>query len=151
MRSWQVMVLVAVLIAGTLSAAASHEPFEAKLVRLEVEQTLPALASTLREESPEINALFLSFASDQALWMSASLAIMRHGDTARERLSSLAFTRRTKCADVSLSCRYKTRAQGEAPEQQRDGCSHGGVPYQRERWRQDQRQADSQEDATFQP
>lgn len=86
MRSWQVMVLVAVLIAGTLSAAASHEPFEAKLVRLEVEQTLPALASTLREESPEINALFLSFASDQALWMSASLAIMRHGDTARSTL-----------------------------------------------------------------
>ena len=86
MRPWRVMALVAVLVAGILSAAASHEPFEARLVRLEVDKTLPALAPTLREESPEINALFLSFASDQALWMSASLAIMRHGDIARSTL-----------------------------------------------------------------
>ncbi|MBD3897728.1 hypothetical protein IEI94_17870 [Halomonas sp. ML-15] len=86
MRPWQIMVLVAVLSAGVVSAAASHEPFEAKLVRLEVERTLPAIAPSLREESPEINALFLSLASDQALWMSASLAMMRHGDIARSTL-----------------------------------------------------------------
>lgn len=86
MRQWQLIALVAILIAGLLSFAASHEPFESKLVRLEVERALPALESTLQQESAEINALFLSYASDQALWMSASLAIFRHGDIARSIL-----------------------------------------------------------------
>ena len=40
----------------------------------------------LEQESPEINALFLAYSSDQALWMSGSLAILRHGDLARETL-----------------------------------------------------------------
>lgn len=86
MRPWMLMVLVALLVAGVVSATASHEPYEARLVRLEVQRTLPDLAPMLREESPEIGALFLGFASDQALWMSASLAIMRHGDIARSTL-----------------------------------------------------------------
>ena len=54
------MVLTAVVIAGLASTLASHESFEAKLVRLEVQRELPALAPTLEQESPEINALFLS-------------------------------------------------------------------------------------------
>lgn len=86
MRPWQITVLTAIVIAGLASAMASHEPFESRLVRLEAERALPSLASSLQHESPEVNALFLNYASDQALWMSGSLAILRHGDVAREVL-----------------------------------------------------------------
>ncbi|WP_338035578.1 hypothetical protein [Billgrantia antri] len=86
MRPWRVMVLVAVVVAGIVTTAASHEPYEARLVRMEVQRTLPDLAPMLREEPPELSALFLGFASDPALWMSASLAMMRHGDIARRTL-----------------------------------------------------------------
>ncbi|MEA2118276.1 hypothetical protein [Halovibrio sp. HP20-50] len=86
MRPWQLIVLVAIAVAGLLSTVASNEPFEAKLVRLEAQQALPALAPTLKQESPEVNAILLRYASDQALWMSASLAILRHGDMARDVL-----------------------------------------------------------------
>ena len=85
-RPWLFIVLVAMALAGLFSQTASHEPFEETLVRLEVERALPALESTLQEESAEINALFLHYASDQALWMSAALAIWRHGDIARSTL-----------------------------------------------------------------
>ena len=78
------IVAVALLAATLLSAAASHEPFEPRLVRLEAHKALPALP--LEQESPEINALMLHYASDQALWMSAWLAVMQHGDLAREVL-----------------------------------------------------------------
>lgn len=79
-------VVTAIVAAAMLSAAASHEPFEARLVRLDAQRALPALAPTLAQESPEINALFLGYASEQALWMSASLAVLRHGNVAREVL-----------------------------------------------------------------
>lgn len=78
-----VFVLIA-LAAAILTSAASHEPFEPRLVRLEAHKALPALP--LEQESPEINALMLHYASDQALWMSAWLAVMQHGDLAREVL-----------------------------------------------------------------
>ena len=85
-RTGGVIVAAAMLVAGILTAVASHEPFEAKLVRLEAERALPALEPTLQGETPELNALFLSYADDQALWMSASLAMLRHGDLARSVL-----------------------------------------------------------------
>ncbi|MFP3343074.1 hypothetical protein R0J87_11235 [Halomonas sp. SIMBA_159] len=85
-RPWLLIVLAVMALAGLFSVTASHEPFEETLVRLEVERALPALEPTLQEESAEINALFLHYASDQALWMSASLAILRHGDIARSVL-----------------------------------------------------------------
>lgn len=86
MRPWLIIVVSAVVIAGLASAVASHEPFETKLVRLEAQRALPVLASSLKQESPELNALFLSYAENEALWMSASLAILRYGDVAREVL-----------------------------------------------------------------
>ena len=85
-RPWLFIVLVAMALAGLLSLTASDDPFEETLVRLEVERALPALEPTLQEESAEINALFLHYASDQALWMSAALAMLRHGDIARSTL-----------------------------------------------------------------
>lgn len=86
MRPWQIIVLTAVVMAGLASAVASHEPFDAKLVRLEAQRALPTLKDSLQQETPEINAVFLNYAEDQALWMSASLAILRHGDVARDVL-----------------------------------------------------------------
>ena len=85
-RPWLFIVLVAMALAGLFSQTASHEPFEETLVRLEVERALPALEPTFQEESAAINALFLHYASDQALWMSAALAILRHGDIAQSTL-----------------------------------------------------------------
>jgi len=86
MRPWQRLVVTAIVLAGVASALASHEPFESKLVRLEAQRALPTLEASLQKETPEVNALFLSYADDQALWMSASLAILRHGDVARDVL-----------------------------------------------------------------
>lgn len=85
-RAGWLMVAIAILVAGILTTVASHEPFESKLVRLEAQRALPTLEASLEQASPELNALFLSYADDQALWMSASLAILRHGDRARDVL-----------------------------------------------------------------
>ncbi len=85
-RAGWLMVAIAILVAGILTTVASHEPFESKLVRLEALRALPTLEASLEQASPELNALFLSYADDQALWMSASLAILRHGDRARDVL-----------------------------------------------------------------
>ncbi|MCA1773473.1 MAG: hypothetical protein LC677_13060 [Halomonas sp.] len=87
MRSWQLMVLVAIVVAGVASALASHEPFESKLLRLEAQRALPSIELTLQHESLELNATLLSYSHDQALWMSAYLALDRHGDVARAVLT----------------------------------------------------------------
>ncbi|SDN19312.1 hypothetical protein [Vreelandella arcis] len=86
MRVSLILLVMAILAAAVLTAAASSEPFEDKLVRLEAQRALPSMEPSLQQASPEINALFLSYAADQALWMSASLAILRYGDVAREVL-----------------------------------------------------------------
>lgn len=86
MRPWQRLVVTAIILAGFASALASHEPFESKLVRLEAQRALPTLETSLQRETPEVNALFLTYADDQALWMSAALAIWQHGDVARDVL-----------------------------------------------------------------
>lgn len=86
MKVWLSIVLSALVAGGVLTAVASHEPFEPRMVRLEAQRALPSLAPTLAEESPEINALFLSYADEPALWAAAWLAIRNHGDLAREAL-----------------------------------------------------------------
>ena len=86
MKVWLSIVLFALVAGGVLTAVASHEPFEPRMVRLEAQRTLPSLAPALAEESPEINALFLSYAGEPALWAAAWLAIRNHGDLAREAL-----------------------------------------------------------------
>nr|WP_281430432.1 hypothetical protein [Salinicola acroporae] len=78
--------LFALVGAGALSAVASHEPFEPRLVKLETQRALPSLDDGLAGESPAINALFLSYADEPALWTSAWLAIQNHGDLARSAL-----------------------------------------------------------------
>ncbi|WP_188113738.1 hypothetical protein [Salinicola halimionae] len=86
MKVWLSILLFALVGAGVLSAVASHEPFEPRMVRLETQRALPSLADALADESPEINAVFMSYADEPALWTSAWLAIRNHGDLAREAL-----------------------------------------------------------------
>ena len=86
MRLWVTTLVIATVLAGGLSALASSEAFEPRLVRLEAQRTLPAIEVSLAQESAELNAIFLHYADDQALWMSAYLAIERYGDIAREAL-----------------------------------------------------------------
>lgn len=86
MKTGLSIALMALIGAGLFTAFISPEPFDERLVRLEAGQALPDLAPALAAESPAINALFLGYADDPALWMSARLAILNHGDAARETL-----------------------------------------------------------------
>jgi len=86
MKVWLSILLFALVAGGVLTAVASHEPFEPRMVRLETQRALPSLSAELAEESPEINAVFLSYADEPSLWASAWLAIRNHGDLAREAL-----------------------------------------------------------------
>lgn len=90
MRLWLTMLAIATVLAGGLAALASSEAFEPRLVRLEAQRTLPAIEASLAQESAELNAIFLHYAEDQALWMSAHLAILRYGDIARVALREYA-------------------------------------------------------------
>ncbi len=83
----RLLCLVAILVlAGLATTLSSSDPFEVQLVRIEAQEQLPSIAPALREESAEINALFLSYADRPALWMSAYLAMEKHGDLARQML-----------------------------------------------------------------
>lgn len=82
--------LLVVLFLGALAAltttVTTSDPFEVRLVRLQAQEKIPSIADSLQQESPSINALFLSYANCPSLWMSASLAIEKHGDLARRML-----------------------------------------------------------------
>ena len=86
MRIWLMMLVTAIVLAGGLSVLASSESYEPRLVRLEAQRTLPSIEASLAHESAGINAMFLHYADDQALWMSAHLSILRYGDIARQAL-----------------------------------------------------------------
>lgn len=92
MRLWPMMFIAAILMAGGLAIGSSKEPFESRLVRLEAQRALPSIELSLVGETADINAVFLHYAADQALWMSASLAILRHGDIARSTLLDYGFS-----------------------------------------------------------
>lgn len=79
------MLLVGALAALTTTMT-SADPFEDRLIRLQAQEKIPSIAGSLQQESPQINALFLSYANRPPLWMSASLAIEKHGDLARRLL-----------------------------------------------------------------
>ncbi|MCB8889643.1 hypothetical protein [Vreelandella malpeensis] len=91
MRSARILLALAVGLAGLLTALASTEAFEPRLVRLETQRALPSLDAALAGESAEINAVFLHYADEPALWMNAHLALERFGGAARETLLSYAY------------------------------------------------------------
>lgn len=82
--------ILVVLLVGALAALATTmttaDPFEDRLIRLQAQEKIPSIAGSLQQESPQTNALFLSYANRPSLWMSASLAIEKHGDLARRLL-----------------------------------------------------------------
>ncbi|MBZ5486594.1 hypothetical protein HW452_03550 [Halomonas aquamarina] len=86
MRSGLLVLIVAVVLAGGLSALASTDTYAPRLMRLETRQALPAIETSLAQESAALNGVFLAYAEDQPLWMSAHLAILRYGDIARAAL-----------------------------------------------------------------
>ncbi|WP_251978762.1 hypothetical protein [Salinicola avicenniae] len=81
------MLVIALLLAGLLTATASTAPFGDRLLRLEAQWALPAMSTELANESPAIHAVFVSYADEPALWMSARLALLRHGPLARRALT----------------------------------------------------------------
>ncbi|MFG6666828.1 hypothetical protein ACGK9R_06935 [Halomonas sp. HNIBRBA4712] len=91
MRPARLLLALAIGLAGLLTALASSEAFEPRLVRLEAQRALPSLDAALADESAEINALFLHYADTPALWMNAHLALERQGAAAREVLLAYAF------------------------------------------------------------
>ncbi|MFI0471570.1 hypothetical protein ACGLWX_02475 [Halomonas sp. HMF6819] len=91
MRPARIILALAVGLAGLLTALASTEAFEPRLVRLEAQRVLPSIDASLAEESAEINAVFLHYADTPVLWMNAHLALERHGPAAREALLAYAY------------------------------------------------------------
>ncbi|WP_236995610.1 hypothetical protein [Vreelandella populi] len=87
MRTGLMLLVAAMVMAGTLSVLASNEAFEPRLVRLETARALPSIEASLAQEPADINALFLHYADEEALWMNAHLAILRYGDSARGALT----------------------------------------------------------------
>lgn len=86
-RPWLLLVVIALLGAIIVASLSSSEPFSERLVRVETERALPSVAPLLEEETAELNLLFLNYAPDPELWMSASLAVLQHGDPARAVLA----------------------------------------------------------------
>ncbi|PRY66211.1 hypothetical protein B0H98_101189 [Vreelandella songnenensis] len=86
MRSGLLVLIVAVGLAGGFSALASTDTYAPRLMRLEARSALPSIEASLAQESAALNSVFLAYAEDQPLWMSAHLAILRYGDIARAAL-----------------------------------------------------------------
>lgn len=59
------------------------QPLEEQLLRLQVEQALPAESDLLAAESVELQALFLAYADDPVLLAKARLAMLRYPEIAR--------------------------------------------------------------------
>ncbi|WNL40264.1 hypothetical protein RN346_06790 [Halomonas sp. PAMB 3232] len=91
MNPARITLALAVGLAGFLTALASSEAFEPRLVRLEAQRALPSIDASLAQESAEINAVFLHYADTPALWMNAHLALERFGSAAREALLAYAY------------------------------------------------------------
>lgn len=91
MRSARILLALAVGLAGVLTALASTEAFEPRLVRLEAQRALPSIDASLAREGAEVNALFLHYSDTPALWMNAHLALERFGPAAREALLAYAY------------------------------------------------------------
>lgn len=86
LRPWHILVLSAIMFAVAMTARSPTDSLPDRIVRTEAERALPSIAEELQDETPELNLLFLNYAPDRVLWMSASLAVLRHGDVAREVL-----------------------------------------------------------------
>jgi hypothetical protein len=83
MKTLFVAGLLALLGALLVTSLYKPKPLEAQLLHLQVQQTVPYMASELADEPAEIHALFLEYADDPILLAKARLALLRYPDMTR--------------------------------------------------------------------
>ncbi|HUH58855.1 MAG TPA: hypothetical protein VL001_02130 [Candidimonas sp.] len=83
MKSLLLASLLAFMGALLITSFSKPIPLEAQLLHLQVEQAVPEAAGELASEPAEIQALFLTYASDPVLIAKARLALLRYPDMAR--------------------------------------------------------------------
>lgn len=86
MRNLTPAVLLSFLAAVLIAVLFRPAPLEQQFLRLQVAQALPGYSDALRDESAEIQALVLSYASDPVLVAKARLALLRYPAMARRIL-----------------------------------------------------------------
>ncbi len=83
MKTLLVSGLLALLGALLITSLYKPRPLEAQLLHLQVEQSVPEMASEMVDESAEVQALFLVYSKDPILLAKARLALLRYPDKAR--------------------------------------------------------------------
>jgi hypothetical protein len=87
MRRLIFAVLVALLLGLGLAQVWSPEPVEQRLLGVQLETVMPQHAAAVQREPLEVQAVMLDMAlADEVLATKARLALLRHGDMAREAL-----------------------------------------------------------------
>ncbi len=77
------MSLLALLAALAITWLWKPQPVEAQLIHLQVSRLLPEYAAELRQESAELQALFIDYSDDAVLSAKARIALLRYPDMAR--------------------------------------------------------------------
>ena len=83
MRSFVLLVLLAVAGAGLMTFTFQARSLDAQLLRIQLEQIVPEIAPDMVQEPVSIQALLIAYAPDPVLVTKAQLALMRYGDQAR--------------------------------------------------------------------
>lgn len=89
MKALFLSLVFALVGAALITIFSPPRPLDEQLLSLQVELAAPEMADEVRDESPEIQALLLSYADRPALLMKARLALMRYPDLARPVLLAL--------------------------------------------------------------
>ncbi|MDN5871172.1 MAG: hypothetical protein L0H73_10710 [Nitrococcus sp.] len=87
MRKLLVLLLLSIAAAALITIGVNPEPYEHRLQRVAVQETLPRLADTLAHEPAAVNAVFLRYAGEEALVLNARLALLRYPVKTRRILS----------------------------------------------------------------
>lgn len=83
MRSFALLILLAVVGAGLITFTSHPRSVDAQLLHIQLEHKVPEIAPEIVKEPLAIQALLIAYASDPVLVTKAQLALMRHGDQAR--------------------------------------------------------------------
>ena len=112
MRSLLLALVFAILAALLITGLSKPQALEAKLLNLQVEQSIPQMAAELRGEPAELQALFLVYSDDPVLLAKARLALLRYPDMARPILLNFGASKdfqqvlRAYGEDVTLPIHY---------------------------------------------
>ena len=82
------LLLISLSVAGAflLTSGSSTHPYENELLEVAVDQSFGELAPQVMEEPPEIQALLLDYADDEALLLQARLALIKYPELAHRIL-----------------------------------------------------------------